>query len=661
MKPPLPGGRATVYVGFKSTESEDVLMLSTTVMRRLEALGTISKQGKRINGLFRLLEDRVLWHEAYAHIYANQGALTPGVDGVTLDGFSEERVASIITRLTNGTYRFQPTRRVCIPKSNGKKRPLGISSGDDKLVQEVVRIILEEIYEPIFEDSSHGFRPGRSPHTALTQIGNQWQSIKWLVDMDIRDYFTTIDHRVLMRLLAKKIEDKRFLRLIQAMLDAGFLEEWTYHATYSGVPQGAIVSPVLANVYLHELDGFMNTLKEQFNRGKNRKRNLKYVRYTAQIARLRKKWDELKGKEENQQKLQEIRQEIRRVDKRRKSIPSSDPFDPGYKRLFYARYADDFAIGIIGSHADAEAVRRQITAFIEETLKLTIASEKSHITASRKGMKFVGYEVRTYSGDRTVKLKRGNRYTTMKSISERIQLHIPKDKLHKFCTEKGYGNYQTTRAVHKKEWINDSDAEIILAYNGEMRGLANYYALAKSAKTRMNTLAYVWQTSLLKTLACKHKSSMRSIIKRLKTDDGYALIVPGEKKTQVIRLYRLKDLKPPRSNDPTIDEQPNVYIWTLGRSEVMKRLNREQCEYCETKQGPFEVHHIRKLKDVAKGKALWQKMMAARNRKTLVLCQNCHHQLHAGTLPNREQAKRYVKGEPDALKSASPVLREGDV
>ena len=216
-------------------------MLSATVIRRLEALGDISKQEKRINGLFRLMEDRVLWHEAYANIYANKGAMTLGVDNVTLDGFSEERVKSIRMRLKEGTYRFHPVRRVLIPKKNGKKRPLGISSGDDKLVQEVVRIILERIYEPIFEDTSHGFRPGRSPHTALKQIEG-WQSIKWLVDMDIRDYFNTINHDLLMSFLQKKIEDTRFLHLIKAMLDAGYLEEWTFHTTYSGVPQGSIVT-----------------------------------------------------------------------------------------------------------------------------------------------------------------------------------------------------------------------------------------------------------------------------------------------------------------------------------------------------------------------------------------------------------------------------------
>src|SRR5258707_9062627 len=173
-------------------------MLSETVIRRLEALGEISKQGKPINGLFRLLETPILWHEAYANISANDGATTPGTDNTTLDGFSEERVASIIARLKNGSYRFHPARRTYVPKKNGKKRPLGISCGDDKLIQEVVRIILERIYEPVFENTSHGFRLGRSPHTALEHIGHEWTAVKWLIDMDLRDYFTTIPHDLLL-------------------------------------------------------------------------------------------------------------------------------------------------------------------------------------------------------------------------------------------------------------------------------------------------------------------------------------------------------------------------------------------------------------------------------------------------------------------------------
>lgn len=482
-------------------------MLSATVIRRLEALGMISKQGKRVNGLFRLLENPILWHEAYANIYSNKGAMMPGVDDVTLDGFSEERVESIMTRLKNGTYRFQPVRRSYIPKKNGKKRPLGISSGDDKLVQEVVRIILERIYEPVFDENSYGFRPGRSPHTALETIRHQWMAVKWFVDMDL----------------------------------------------------------------------FMRTMKRQFDKGNRRKVNPTYKRYSGKIYRLWKQGDKLRGKEGKQQELQHIRNEIRQVDELRKGLPSLDPFDEDYRRLFW----------------------------------LTIAEEKSHIEQSKRGVTFVGYELKTYSSDRTVKVKKGPRHTTVKSLSEQIHL---------------------------------TDAEIILAYNGEFRGLAYYYALAIGGKATMSKLQWIWETSLLKTLANKHKTSVNQTVKRLKTDAGLVLTVQTEHETRSIRVFRLKDLRTPMSNNPHLDVQPNTYIWTLSRSEVMKRLNGKQCEYCETAEGPFEVHHIRKLKDVAQGKELWQQMMAARHRKTLILCQQCHHRLPRGAGPCSETFERCSTG-----------------
>jgi group II intron reverse transcriptase/maturase len=322
-------------------------MLPAIIMKRLEALAIISKQGKRLNGLLRLMEDPILWHEAYANIYANEGATTPGIDEVTLDGFSQERVRAIITRLKDGTYRFKPTRRTYIPEKSGKKRPLGISSGDDKLVQEVVRIILERIYEPIFEESSHGFRPDRSPHTALQYIDRQGDGVKWWIDMDIRDYFTTINHDLLIQVLQRKIEDKRFLRLRQAMLKAGYLEDWTFHTTYSGVPQGSICAPILANVYLHELDCFMKTVQDHFRQGKERRPNKVYEHYSRKIYRLRKKYDTLKGKGAGKEQLQEVQRAIKSIQQLRRNYPSGDPFDPGFRRLQYCRFADDFIIGII--------------------------------------------------------------------------------------------------------------------------------------------------------------------------------------------------------------------------------------------------------------------------------------------------------------------------
>src|SRR6266487_2827262 len=634
MKPGLFGGKGNSVRGCKSTESEGVLMLPATVIRRLEALGAVSQQGKRLNGLFRLMENPILWHEAYANIYANHGALTKGVDEVTLDGFSQQRVTSIIARLKAGTYRFKPVRRTYIQKANGKKRPLGVSSGDDKLVQEVVRIILERIYEPVFEDSSHGFRPGRSPHTALEQIKEEWTAVKWLVDMDLQSYFDTIPHDVLIALLEKKIEDRRFIRLIKAMLEAGYLEDWTYHTTFSGVPQGSICAPILANVVLHELDLFMKDMKERFEKGKRRKGNKIYISHSNKIRRLRRTYDNLKGKEENKKKLQEIKQRIQQVKQQRKKYPSCDPFDAEYKRLYYCRYADDFAVGIIGSKADAQAVKQAIKSYVETTLKLTVSEEKSHIRHSKEGVIFLGYRMKTYTGNRVVRVKRGNRHTTAQAVSERLQLQIPPEKLLKYCMAKRYGNYHTLRTRSRPERINLSDAEIILAYNAELRGFANYYALALNAKREMNKLAYLCWGSLLKTLANKHKSTVSKTAKRLKTDDGYALIVKGEKKTRVIRVFRLKDLKSPPIRNAQVDIQQNVLIWTLSRSELIRRLNAETCEYCGTKRGPFEVHHTRKMKDVVQGKQLWQQVMASRNRKTLVLCLQCHHLLHAGKLPD---------------------------
>jgi group II intron reverse transcriptase/maturase len=640
MKPYLSEGKGSSLLSLSMNESEGVLMLPAQVIRRLEALGEISKQGKRLNGLFRLMESPLVWYEAYANIYSNEGAMTKGVDNTTLDGFSKERVESIVQRLREGRYRFKPTRRVYVPKKNGKKRPLGISSGDDKLVQEVVRMILEQIYEPIFEDRSHGFRPGRSPHTALHQIEQEWTAAKWIIDMDIRDYFTTIDHDLLMSFLAKKIEDKRFLRLIRAMLDAGYLEEWTYHTTYSGVPQGSIVAPVLANVYLHELDLFMKTIKEPFDKGVRRKGNRAYKRHSNKIHRLRKKGDRLKGKENSKETLQAIQREIKEIQRQRRRLPSSDPFDEGYKRLSYCRYADDYVISIIGSKADAEHIQQEVKRFIQETLKLEIAEEKSHIRHSKQGVIFVGYWIKTYSGARVVKVQCNARHTTRKSMSERIQLQIPPGKLPKFCAEKRYGIYENVKGRHKAELSTLSDAEIILAYNGELRGLANYYALAHSVKGEMNKLAHIWQTSLFKTLAHKHKTHVTTIAKRLKTDDGYVHTVQEKGKTRTIRLFRLKDLKTSPSNYQSIDIPPNTFALTLSRSELIRRINAEQCEYCETKEGPFQVHHIRKMKDVASGKELWQRIMIARRRKTLVLCVRCHQHLHAGTLPGRSHLKR---------------------
>ncbi len=270
-----------------------------------------------------------------------------------------------------------------------------------------------------------------------------------------------------MELLEKKIEDRRFIRLIKAMLNAGYLEDWTYHTTFSGVPQGSICAPILANVVLHELDLYMKELQAQFDVGKRRQGNNVYISYSNKIRRLRRKYDTLKGKEENTEKLQGIKRSIQQVKQQRQKFPSCDPFDTEYKRLYYCRYADDFAVGIIGSKADAEAVKQAIKGYVEETLKLTVSKEKSHICHSKEGVMFLGYRIKTYTGNRVVRVKRGNRHTSAQAVSERLQLQIPPEKLQKYCIAKRYGNYHTMRTQSRPERINLSDAEIIVAYNAE--------------------------------------------------------------------------------------------------------------------------------------------------------------------------------------------------
>lgn len=318
-------------------------MLTVTTIKRLDALGEVSQKGKRINGLFRLLENPALWLQAYANIYANKGAVTPGSDGQSLDGFSKERVLEIIKQLKEGCYCFKPARRIYIPKKNGKYRPLGIPSGDDKLVAEVVRMILERIYEPVFLNSSHGFRPNKSCHTALKDISYLWTSVKWIVNMDIQGFFDNINHTVLINLIQKKIEDKKFIHLIERMLTAGYVEDWKFQQTYSGTPQGNVISPLLANVYLHELDLFMEDIKTKFDKGKVRKVKAEYNRITASICGLMRKIDSLKQQNGTIDQIETIKQQIKIHDKKRKAMTVREPIDPDYKRLRYCRYADDCA------------------------------------------------------------------------------------------------------------------------------------------------------------------------------------------------------------------------------------------------------------------------------------------------------------------------------
>lgn len=464
-----------------------------------------------------------------------------------------------------------------------------------------------------------------------------------------------MDHGILIRVLEKRIDDPKFIRLIKAMLKAGYLEDWQYHGTYSGTPQGGVCSPILSNIYLHELDRFMESMKWNFDSGNERREYTPHRNLRGKVERLRKTW-----KDADAEKRKEIRGKYLALKRELAHVPFGDPFDPLYQRLVYCRYADDFVIGIIGSKDDAEKVATEVKNFITAHLNLTVSEEKSKIVAANKGTSFLGYWIGTYDIKRELKYRQSGKAARLSRQSDVLQLLIPKLKAETFCVQKKYGDYHKVEGKTRAEALNLSEPEILLLYNQEMRGLANYYSLARKAKSDLNRLYRVWQLSLYATLAAKRKSSTTKVANNLRLPDGtYGIPYQAKDGTgKVLRIWRLADLQPVQTGygEETADYDHVASIgWIFHRTEVVKRYLARKCEYCEDTTGPFAIHHVHKLKDLAKGLEDWQRLMSARQRKTLVLCRTCHGELHRGILPSRSALQKGVRGEPDDAKVSSPV------
>jgi group II intron reverse transcriptase/maturase len=540
--------------------SLDTRMLSDKAASRLKAISRASAKGLGVKDLFRLMSDPSIWMQAFSNIYPNRGAVTKGVSNNTLDGFSEDRALNLIETLKEGLFQHQPVRRTYIPKSHGKLRPLGIPTGDDKLVQEVARIVLNSVYEPLFTEDNHGFRHGRSCHSALRSIHRNWSGVKWIINVDIEGYFNNIHHEVLVKLLEKRIDDKRFIKLIKLMLKAGYVEKWTFHNTYSGTPQGGVISPLLSNIYLHEMDMYMKSMKTGFNKGKRRKPQKDYHSMSGMIYRQRLALDKYASSNEADRSI--IREQKDHIDaliNERRKFKSRDPFDSGYRRLLYCRYADDFVVGIIGSKAEAEWIYERMKSFLEKTLKLNISDRKSGISHFGKGFRYLGYGILSVSLDKIVRTVKSGRHTTVKSIAEIVTLRVPYDKGINFAKAHGYVSPDLKSYRSRPELLYRSDAEIITIYNSELRGLCNYYTLAGDVKIKLHRLEHIWKGSLLATLAAKHKSSITQVAKSILNGEYlYRMKVNGKERT--LKCFSLKDI-------PKI--KPN---WSAGVDEI-KNLN----------------------------------------------------------------------------------------
>ena len=436
-----------------------------------------AQSGYVYDRLYRNLFNREFFLQAYQNIYASQGNMTAGTDGKTIDAMSLERVDRLIAALKDESYQPKPSRRTYIPKKNGKLRPLGIPSIDDKLVQEVVRMLLESIYENSFEDTSHGFRPNKSCHTALRMIQNRFTRCKWFVEGDIKGFFDNIDHNVMIGILRKRIKDERFLRLIRKFLNAGYMEDNQVHQSYSGTPQGGIISPILANIYLDQFDKYMAEFKKRFDRGNKRAVNVEYRKLSDKRIRLKRKLAKAKTEEEKQSLLESIWE----LDKVHKSIPCKDPMDENFRRLQYVRYADDFLIGIIGAKEDAQAVKQEIGTYIAGQLKLELSDEKTLVTKATDRAKFLGFEIRvTPQSNHTKKTKSGS---TARNYSGHVMLEVPTSAIQKKLLELGAmridvrNGTEIWQPTHRGKLVGRTDLSILDQYNGEIRGFCNYYAI----------------------------------------------------------------------------------------------------------------------------------------------------------------------------------------
>ncbi len=577
-------------------------------------LEIVRNRGERrlpLRRVYHNLQNRELFICAYAKLSGNTGALTEGTDPEdTIDGMSQRKIQEILDDLKAGCYRWKPVRRTYIPKKNGKRRPLGIPGWKDKLLQEVLREVLSAYYEPQFSQHSHGFRQNRGCHSALEEIIQNWRGTKWFIEGDIQGCFDQIDQSKLLEIIQRNIPDERLLKLLKGLLNAGYMEDWQHHKTYSGTPQGGVLSPLLANIFLNELDTFVEKeIIPQYTRGERRAENPEYEQVRKEMAKA--------------QRAGNIPQ-YHALKIRHASLPSKDPNDSNYRRLRYCRYADDFLLGFAGPKTEAETIKSQIGAFLKE-LHLELSQEKTLVThATDEKARFLSYEIGMAKAD-------SRKCNGRRSINGQPILTVPQAIINRWKGKHARNN----QPYHRKELMNNSDFDIVMTYHVEFQGLVNYYEKAYNV-SKLHDVKRIYQQSLVKTLALKHKRSVTWVYRHYykPTEQGSKAIVvtvPREDRKPLVAKFGAKPITFKKFGN--IKDEISQLL--PGRNELVSRLLADQCELCGSKI-EVQVHHIRKLKDLIKKHAgsedvpRWVTHMAEIKRKTLVVCAKCHQEIHQG-------------------------------
>ena len=567
---------------------------------------------------YRQLFDIDIYKSAYQILKSNPGNMTKGTDNETLDGISLNWGESIIKQMKNRDFQFKPSLRVYIPKANGKLRPLGIPSPKDKIVQQAIKMIIESVYEPIFHNTSHGFRPNRSTTTALYEV-RKWNGITWIIEGDIKGYFDNIDHHILASLLKKQIKDSNIIDLYWKLVKAGYVNDGSFSRSNLGVPQGGVLSPLLSNIYLHEFDTFMETLIDKYSNPDARvsKANPAYTRVKRKITKL-----EQAGKLTPEQIDEHKALKLSLI-----KIPSVVRDDSTATRVYYNRYADDWVVGISGSLSFTQKVKEEIKNFLNCTLKLTLSEEKTKIThLETNKVKYLGYLVS----------RRNRRYTESQISSVKstqilrrpsyasITIEAPIDLLVKKLIEQGYAKDEK-KPIPKaiSQWIFMKPEDIIMRFNAVIRGLLGYYSFVEN-RNQFSYILWILKFSAVFTLARKLNISSKEVWRKYGNPITVNYTVKDTKRS--IKLYDPKTLS--RDRTFKIKDYLNFDPFTVKYFSVRSRhIWDEDCIICGSSDG-IEIHHV---KHIRKGKIEgFTQIMKQLNRKQIPVCHTCHTKIHSG-------------------------------
>lgn len=597
-------------------------------LNRLEVLRQKNANPEWVNDeLYRLMYKPDLYVVAYERLKSKPGNMTPGPDGSTLDGFSMKSIERIISSMRDESFVFSRARRVLIPKAKGGTRPLGVAPPRDKVVQEVMRVILESIYDSphgsSFSESSHGFRPGRGCHTALKAIRHQWSGVTWIVEGDVKAAFDNIDHDILINVLRKRISDERFLRLIRKALTAGYYEFRRPVDSVIGTPQGSVLSPILCNVFLNELDTFCEELVALHQRGKARKTNPAYRNLSFRMEVKRRKLRNIESREARAP----IVAEIRKLKSQLLKLPSSID-DGSFIRVKYVRYADDFVIGINGPKQLAETLRTEVADFMQGSLGLTLSLEKTHIRyAKTEEAFFLGTRVKIGSSSaRVSKVKRHGRTFTRRTAGWTPMMRAPILQLVSRLHSKGFCDAEG-KPKAKSSWAVLDDDQIVSLFSSVNRGLLNYYSFVDDY-SELSRIQYILQHSAARTLATKHRLSVRRVFR--KYDRSLRVVTPTAKGKDRVTEFWLQTswVSEPNRFLGGVQANPDEALQTSLRLRTRSKLGAT-CVVC-TNSDVVVMHHVRHIRKMGEKVQGFTRILATVNRKQIPVCDECHSKIHRG-------------------------------